>query len=163
HREAAINVVTENERKMLIRSGQKGTWSGPGAPNSPGADAAPPAKSGDPPHLGTSAERGKPVLLPARVGDSQAEPVRRGGKGRGGSGRWTRTGRIGVAPPGGIAPPERVPTSLGSSITRELRPTDSGSKADLTLRQEARERRIVHSEKPFVGTLRVRIPSGRAG
>src|SRR5262249_5201810 len=40
------------------------------------------------------------------------------------------TGRIGVEPPGDITPPERVPTSPGSSVTREPRPTDSGSKAD---------------------------------
>ena len=51
---------------MLSRLGQNGTWSGPGAPNSPGADVAPPAKSGDPTHPGTSAERGKPVVLPTR-------------------------------------------------------------------------------------------------
>ena len=49
---------------MLSRSGQNGTWSGPGAPNSPGADGAPPAKSCDPPHPGTSAKRDKPVALP---------------------------------------------------------------------------------------------------
>src|SRR6476660_7818444 len=32
-----------------------------------------------------------------------------------------------------------------------------------TLRQETRERRIATNVKPFAGTLRVRIPSGRAG
>ena len=36
--------------------------------------------------------------------------------------------RIGVEPPGNITPPERGQTSLGSSVTREPRPTDSGSK-----------------------------------
>ena len=129
-REAVINVVTENERKMLIRSGQKGTWSGPGAPNSPGADAVPPAKNGDPPHLGTSAERGKPVVLPAGESDPQGEPTGRRVKDEGGSECRPLTGRIGVEPPGEITPPERGPTSLGSSITREPRPTDSGGKAD---------------------------------
>jgi hypothetical protein len=35
--------------------------------------------------------------------------------------------------------------------------------SDLTLRQEARKRRTATSVKPLVGTMRVRIPSGRAG
>src|SRR5262249_56383691 len=39
-------------------------------------------------------------------------------------------GRIGFEPTGDITPPERAPTSPGSSLTREPRPTDSGSKAD---------------------------------
>jgi RNA-directed DNA polymerase len=127
-----MNVVTENKRKMLIRLGQNGTWSGLGAPNSPGADAAPPAKSGGPPHLGTSTERGKPVVLPARDSDSQEEPTGRRVKDGGGSECRPLTGRIGVEPPGDITLPERAPTSLGSSLTREPRPTDSGGKADLS-------------------------------
>src|SRR5947209_19233428 len=40
------------------------------------------------------------------------------------------TGRTGVEPPGDITPPERGQTSLGSSITREPWPTDSGGNAD---------------------------------
>jgi len=131
-REAVINAVTKNERKMLIRSGQKGTWSGPGAPNSPGADGAPPAKSGDPPHLGTSAERGKPVVLPTRVGDPQEEPMGRRVKDGGESECRPRTGRIGVEPPGDITPPERGQTSLGSPVTRESWPTDPGGDADMS-------------------------------
>jgi N-terminal domain of reverse transcriptase len=131
-REAAINVVNINKRKMLIRLGQNGMWSGPGAHSSPGADGASPAKSGDPPHPGTSAERGKPVALPTRVGDSQEEPTGRRVKDEGGSECRPLTGRIGVEPPGDITPPEREPTSLGSSVTREPRPTDSGGKADRT-------------------------------
>src|SRR5262249_59789082 len=39
-------------------------------------------------------------------------------------------GRIGFEPTGDLTPPERAPTSPGSSLTREPRPTDSGSKAD---------------------------------
>jgi len=117
---------------MLIRSGQNGTWSGPGAPNSPGADAAPPAKSGGPSHPGTSTERGKPVVLPTGDSDSREPPTGRRVKDGGGSERRPLTGRIGVEPPGDIAPPERAPTSPGSSLTREPRPTDSGGKADLT-------------------------------
>jgi hypothetical protein len=42
------------------------------------------------------------------------------------------TGRIGVEPRGDITSPERGQTSLGSSVTREPRPTDSGGKADLS-------------------------------
>ena len=117
---------------MLSRSGQNGTWSGPGAPNSPGADAAPPAKSGGPTHLGTSTERGKPVVLPTRESDSQEEPTGRRVKDEGGSECRPLTGRIGVEPTGDITPPERVPTSPGSSLTREPRPTDSGGKADMS-------------------------------
>src|SRR5262249_8371960 len=131
-REAAINVVTKDERKMLTRSGQNGTWSGPVAPNSTGADDAPPAKSGDPPHPGTSTERGKPVALPAGESDSQEQPTGRRVKDEGGSQRRPVTGRIGVEPQGDITPPERGQTSLGSSLTREPRPTDSGGKADLS-------------------------------
>ena len=85
-------------RKMLTRLGQNGTWSGPGAPNSPGADDEPPAKSRDPPHPVTSAERGKPVALPARESDSQEEPTGRRVKDEGGSERRPVTGRIGVEP-----------------------------------------------------------------
>src|SRR5690349_23684164 len=85
HREAVINVVTKDERKMLSRSGQNGTWSGPGAPNSPGADAAPPAKSGGSTHPGTSTERGKPVVLPTGDSDSREAPMGRRVKDEGGS------------------------------------------------------------------------------
>jgi RNA-directed DNA polymerase len=42
------------------------------------------------------------------------------------------TGRIEVEPRGDITSPERGQTSLGSSVTREPRPTDSGGKADLS-------------------------------
>jgi RNA-directed DNA polymerase len=41
-------------------------------------------------------------------------------------------GRTGVEPHGDITPPEREQTSLGSSVTREPRPTDPGSEADLS-------------------------------
>ncbi|MHB1561202.1 MAG: group II intron reverse transcriptase/maturase [Isosphaeraceae bacterium] len=117
---------------MLSRSGQNGTWSGPGASNSPGADVAPPAKSGGPPHPGTSAERGKPVVL--SIGDSgpQGSPMGRRVEDGGESECRPVTGRTGVEPSGDITPRESEPTSPGSSITREPRPTDRGSKADLS-------------------------------
>jgi hypothetical protein len=62
--EALLNVVTKVERKMLERSDQKGTWSGPGAPNSSGAVDAPPAKRRDLTHTVTATERVKPVASP---------------------------------------------------------------------------------------------------
>jgi hypothetical protein len=117
---------------MLRRSGQNGTWSGPGASNSPGADGAPPAESGDPHHPGTSAERGKPVVLPIGDSDSREAPTGRRVKDGGESERRPVIGRTGVEPSGDITPPEREPTSPGSPLTREPRPTDSGSKADRT-------------------------------
>ena len=63
-REALLNVVMSNKRKMLTRLGQNGTWSSPGAIHSPGADAAPPAKRRDLTHTATATERGKPVAFP---------------------------------------------------------------------------------------------------
>ena len=71
-----------NKRKLLSRLGQTGTWSGPGAPSSSGADLEPPAERCDPPHSGTSAERGNPVVFLAsdtkEVKDSlsQERPMR---------------------------------------------------------------------------------------
>jgi len=62
--EALLNVVMSNQRKMLNRWGQNGTWSGPGAIYSPGADVAPPAKRRDLTHTATGRERGKPVAFP---------------------------------------------------------------------------------------------------
>jgi RNA-directed DNA polymerase len=58
--------------------------------------------------------------------------MRRRVKDEGGSECRPGTGRIGVEPRGDITPPERGQTSLGSSVTREPRPTDSGGKADLS-------------------------------
>jgi hypothetical protein len=69
--EALLNVVTQAKRKMLTRLDQKGTWSGPEAPNSSGAVVAPPAERRDLTHTVTTAERGKPVVLPAREGGSR--------------------------------------------------------------------------------------------
>jgi hypothetical protein len=66
--EALLNVVTKAKRKMLNRLDQKGTWSGPEAPNSSGAADAPPAERRDLTHTVTAAERGKPVVSPAEVG-----------------------------------------------------------------------------------------------
>jgi hypothetical protein len=61
--EALINAVTQDKRKVLNRLDQKGTWSGPEAPNSSGAVDAPPAERRDLTHTVTAAERGKPVVL----------------------------------------------------------------------------------------------------
>ena len=49
---------------MLTGLDQKGTWSGPEAPNSSGAVVTPPAKRRDLTHTVTAAERGKPVVTP---------------------------------------------------------------------------------------------------
>ena len=62
--EALVNVVTKAKRKMLNRLDQKGTWSGPEAPNSSGAAVVPPAERRDLTHTVTAAERGKPVVSP---------------------------------------------------------------------------------------------------
>jgi hypothetical protein len=56
---------------MLTRLDQKGTWSGPEAPNSSGAVVAPPAEKRDLTHTVTVAERGKPVVSPSHS-DAQA-------------------------------------------------------------------------------------------
>jgi hypothetical protein len=65
--EAPLNVVMSNQRKMLKRWGQNGTWSGPGVILSPGADVAPPAKRRDLTHSATRRERGKPVASPVSL------------------------------------------------------------------------------------------------
>ena len=67
--EASVNVVTKDKPKVLSQNGdrrarlgaaaksglgQKGTWSGCGAPNSPHADGVPPAKRRDLNHPGGS-------------------------------------------------------------------------------------------------------------
>src|SRR5262245_16923540 len=47
-REAALNAVSDDRRKMLTRLGQNGKWSGPQVPNFCGADTEePPAESCD--------------------------------------------------------------------------------------------------------------------
>ena len=53
-------------------------------------------------------------------------------KEEGGSEGWSLTNQIRVEPSGEITLPERGQTSLGSSITREPWPTDSGGNADLS-------------------------------
>jgi hypothetical protein len=79
--EALVNVVMSNKRKMLIRLGQNGMWSGPGANQSPGADGAPPAKRRDLTHTATVTERGKPVVSPRGqpTGKARRKVSRRGG------------------------------------------------------------------------------------
>ena len=59
----SINVVTRDKRKMLLRLGQNGKWSGIGVPNSSIADAVPPAKRHNLTHSDTHTQRGKPVVL----------------------------------------------------------------------------------------------------
>ena len=80
-RESLINVVTNDQPKVLRGWGQTGTWSGLGAPNSPSADGVPPAERRDLTHTGTHGERGKPVVLPtgAIVPDGTAN--RKGSRG----------------------------------------------------------------------------------
>ena len=65
--EAPINVVMSNKRKMLLRLGQNGTWSGLGVTQSPGADAAPSAKRRDLTHTVTEVERGNPAASPGDI------------------------------------------------------------------------------------------------
>jgi hypothetical protein len=50
--------------KLLTGLNQKGTWPGAEAQRSSAADDAPPAQRHDLTHAVTSAERGKPVVLP---------------------------------------------------------------------------------------------------
>jgi hypothetical protein len=86
---------------VLIGLGQKGMWSGPGAPNSPGADGVPPAKRRGLNHPGVPpAERGKPVALLCRTpqqGKSQGDLKGQRVKEEGASESWPVIGRIGVA------------------------------------------------------------------
>lgn len=80
--EALLNVVTKDKRKMLKRLDQKGTWSGPEAPNSSGAVVAPPAERRDLTHTVTVTERGKPVVSPsgkAALARGADETVGKGG------------------------------------------------------------------------------------
>ena len=63
--EAPVNVVMSNQRKLLNRWGQNGTWSSPAVMLSADADGVPPAKRRDLPHTATTTERAKPVVCPA--------------------------------------------------------------------------------------------------
>ena len=112
--EASVNVVTENKPKVLIGLGQKGTWSGPGAPNSSGADGAPPAKRRDLNHPRVPpAERGKPVVLlcPRQQGEPQGDLTGQRVQEGGASESRPVMGRTGVEPPSDITPPAREQTS----------------------------------------------------
>lgn len=78
-RESLINAVINDQPKRLSGWGQKGTWSGLGAPHSPSADGVPPAERRDLPHTGTDGERGKPAPLPTgAAGQADREGRRRG-------------------------------------------------------------------------------------
>jgi hypothetical protein len=94
--EALLNVVIRAKRKMLNRLDQKGTWSGPEAPNSSGAAEAPPAERRDLTHTVTAMERGKPVVSPIREGVSQEELTKRRVEEEGASEGRPVIGRIGV-------------------------------------------------------------------
>ena len=78
-RESLINVVTNDQPKMLRGWGQKGTWPGLGTPNLPSADVAPPAERRDLTHTGTHGERGQPVVLPPAFPGGKA--TRKGSRG----------------------------------------------------------------------------------
>src|SRR5207237_6392851 len=82
--EALLNVVMSNQRKMLNRWGQNGTWSGPGVSLSSGADAVPPAKRRDLTHTATRRERGKPVVSPRDPSGSRGTANRKASPGDGG-------------------------------------------------------------------------------
>jgi hypothetical protein len=64
HGELLINVVIHNKPKVLTGLHQKGTWYGSEASYSSDADNKPPAERQSLTHLGTHAERGKPVTSP---------------------------------------------------------------------------------------------------
>ena len=102
--EALLNVVTKAKRKMLNRLDQKGTWSGPGAPNSSGAVVAPPAERRDLTHTVTAAERGKPVVSPSGKAALQEALMRRRVEEEGASESRSVMERIGVALQGNITP-----------------------------------------------------------
>jgi hypothetical protein len=73
--EPLINVVNDNEPKMLVGSTQKGMWPGTGALRSPIADrTATGEQAGAKRSVGTSAEHGKPVTLLIR-GRKAARPT----------------------------------------------------------------------------------------
>ena len=71
------SVVTQAKRKLLLRLGQNGMWSGPQAANSCGADDEPPAYGRDLTHSGTSAERGNPVVFPASHTTEEGKAARK--------------------------------------------------------------------------------------
>src|SRR5262245_42988643 len=112
---------------MLTRLGQKGTGSGPEAPNSSGAADAPPAERRDLPHTVTAAERGKPVVSPA---PKRGKRLAREADGAAGSGGGSKRTPVGNGPDRGCASSATSPrgesrlTSLWSFVTREPWPTD---------------------------------------
>jgi hypothetical protein len=77
--EALLKVVMSNQRKMLNRWGQKGTWSGRGAISSLGADGVAPANRRDLTRTATRRKRGKPVAFaggsPGPLGQRTARPA----------------------------------------------------------------------------------------
>ena len=90
-------------------------------------------------HSGTSAERGKPVVLPApyanglREREPQGEPTGPQVKEEGGSESRAVMARIGVEPEGNITPRESGQTSRWSGVTREPGKQTSGGDADMSV------------------------------
>src|SRR5262245_42958231 len=87
----------QGQAKGADRLGPKGTWPGPGAPNSPGADGGPPAKRRGLTHEDSGDATCEARRPPARVDEPQGEPMGRRVKDGGGSEGRPVTGRIGVA------------------------------------------------------------------
>jgi len=73
--ELLINVVINEQPKMLRGCNQNGTWSSSETQLISDVDVAPPAKRQHLTYSGTHAERGKPVHLPIRESKPQGEPM----------------------------------------------------------------------------------------
>jgi hypothetical protein len=113
---ASINAVIEDKRKLLLRLGQKGTWSRWRAPNSRHAVVAPPAERCDLTHTATATQRGKPVALPFRDSEPQGQPTGLRVEDSGESESRPVMGRIGVAPQTATSPHAkagRLPSGVG--------------------------------------------------
>jgi hypothetical protein len=103
--------------KLLRGLNQKGTWPGAGAQRSPATDDAPPAQRHDLTRSVMSAERGKPVALPA-WGRQAVRPT----DGAAGKGRGSKRRPVGNGPDRGcdMTPPERGQTSPGCRRARTV-------------------------------------------
>lgn len=73
--ELPINVVINEQPKMLRGCHQNGTWSGSEAQLASDVDVAPPAERQHLTYSGTHAERGKPVSRLMRESESRDEPI----------------------------------------------------------------------------------------
>jgi len=108
---------------MLNRLDQKGTWSGPEAPNSSGAVVAPPAERRDLTHTVTVTERGKPVVSPAipkrKPGLVGTAALARGAFGTAGKGGGSKRKPVCNGPDRGC-----VSGYSGGNITPRRKPAD---------------------------------------